>query len=406
MSVVDKLIKYVKYETTSDENSVTVPSTEGQRVLVEELKRELEALGLETALDDNGYLFGFLRNNTGKNLKKLGLLAHVDTSPDMSGKNVNPRILAYEGGDIVLNEELQIVMKESDFPQLKGYVGENLLLTDGTTLLGADDKAGVAEIMEVLEYLFHNPKVPHGDLHVAFTPDEEIGRGPHHFDVEAFGAEIAYTMDGGPVGELEYENFNAASAKVTVKGRNVHPGTAKDKMKNSIFVAMEYADAFDRKDTPEHTEGYEGFFHLNDIEGDVEETSLYYIIRDFFEDTFEGRKVQMMEAASVLNEKYGEGTVTVEIKDQYKNMRTMVEPHMYLIENAKKAMEMAGVKPIIKPIRGGTDGAQLSYMGLPCPNLFTGGENYHGRFEFISVESMEKAVAVLKNLISIYAEEV
>lgn len=406
MSVVDKLIKYVKYETTSDENSITVPSTEGQRVLVEELKRELEALGLETALDDNGYLFGFLRNNTGKNLKKLGLLAHVDTSPDMSGKNVNPRILPYEGGDIVLNEELQIVMKESDFPQLKEYVGENLLVTDGTTLLGADDKAGVAEIMEVLEYLFHNPEVPHGDLHVAFTPDEEIGRGPHHFDVEAFGAEIAYTMDGGPVGELEYENFNAASAKVTVKGRNVHPGTAKDKMKNSIFVAMEYADAFDRKDTPEHTEGYEGFFHLNDIEGDVEETSMYYIIRDFFEDTFEGRKVKMMEAASVLNEKYGEGTVTVEIKDQYKNMRTMVEPHMYLIEHAKKAMEMAGVKPIIKPIRGGTDGAQLSYMGLPCPNLFTGGENYHGRFEFISVESMEKAVAVLKNLISIYAEEV
>ena len=406
MSVVDKLIKYVKYETTSDENSVTVPSTEGQRVLVEELKRELEALGLETALDENGYLFGFLRNNTGKNLKKLGLLAHVDTSPDMSGKNVNPRILPYEGGDIVLNEELQIVMKESDFPQLKDYVGENLLVTDGTTLLGADDKAGVAEIMEVLEYLFHNPEVPHGDLHVAFTPDEEIGRGPHHFDVEAFGAEIAYTMDGGPVGELEYENFNAASAKVTVKGRNVHPGTAKNKMKNSIFVAMEYADAFDRKDTPEHTEGYEGFFHLNDIEGDVEETSMYYIIRDFFEDTFEGRKVKMMEAASVLNEKYGEGTVTVEIKDQYKNMRTMVEPHMYLIEHAKKAMEMAGVKPIIKPIRGGTDGAQLSYMGLPCPNLFTGGENYHGRFEFISVESMEKAVAVLKNLISIYAEEV
>lgn len=406
MSVVDKLIKYVKYDTTSDENSVTVPSTEGQRVLVEELKRELEALGLETALDEKGYLFGFLRNNTGKNLKKLGLLAHVDTSPDMSGKNVNPRILPYEGGDIVLNEELQIVMKESDFPQLKDYVGENLVVTDGTTLLGADDKAGVAEIMEVLEYLFYNPEVPHGDLHVAFTPDEEIGRGPHHFNVEAFGAEIAYTMDGGPVGELEYENFNAASAKVTVKGRNVHPGTAKDKMKNSIFVAMEYADAFDRKDTPEHTEGYEGFFHLNDIEGDVEETSMYYIIRDFFEDTFEGRKVKMMEAASALNEKYGEGTVTVEIKDQYKNMRTMVEPHMYLIENAKKAMEMAGVKPIIKPIRGGTDGAQLSYMGLPCPNLFTGGENYHGRFEFISVESMEKAVAVLKNLISIYAEEV
>lgn len=406
MSVVDKLIKYVKYDTTSDENSETVPSTEGQTVLVKELQKELEKLGLETSLDDNGYLFGVLKNNTGKNLKKLGLLAHVDTSPDMSGKNVNPRILPYEGGDIVLNEELQIIMKVSDFPQLNEYIGDHLLVTDGTTLLGADDKAGVAEIMEVLEYLFHHPEVPHGDLHVAFTPDEEIGRGPHHFDVQAFGADIAYTMDGGPVGELEYENFNAASAKVTVKGRNVHPGTAKDKMKNSIFVAMEYADSFDRKDTPEHTEAYEGFFHLNDIEGDVEETSLYYIIRDFFEDTFEGRKVKMQEAAAVLNEKYGEGTVAVEIKDQYKNMRTMVEPHMYLIENAKKAMEMAGVKPIIKPIRGGTDGAQLSYMGLPCPNLFTGGENYHGRFEFISVESMEKAVAVLKNLIGIYAEEV
>lgn len=405
MSVVEKLVKYVKYETTSDENSITVPSTEGQRVLALELKNELEALGLETSLDENGYLFGFLRNNTGRNLKKLGLLAHVDTSPDMSGKDVNPRIIKYEGGDIVLNEDQQIVMKVSDFPQLNDYVGQNLLVTDGTTLLGADDKAGIAEIMEVLEYLHHNPEVPHGDIHVAFTPDEEIGRGPHHFNVEAFGADIAYTMDGGPVGELEYENFNAASAKVTVKGRNVHPGTAKDKMKNSIFVAMEYADSFDRKDTPEHTEGYEGFFHLNDIQGTVEETSLYYIIRDFYEDTFEGRKVKMQEVASTLNEKYGEGTVSVEINDQYKNMKTMVEPHMYLIDNAKKAMEKAGVTPIIKPIRGGTDGAQLSYMGLPCPNLFTGGENYHGRFEFISVESMEKAVEVLKNLIDIYAEE-
>lgn len=404
MSVVDKLIKYVKYDTTSDENSMSVPSTEGQRVLVEELRRELEALGLETSLDENGYLFGYLRNNTGKELKKLGLLAHVDTSPDMSGKDVHPRIHHYEGGDVTLNEELQIVMKESDFPQLKEYVGQDLLVTDGTTLLGADDKAGVAEIMEVLEYLNNHPEVSHGDIHVAFTPDEEIGRGPHHFDVETFGAEIAYTMDGGPVGELEYENFNAASAKVTVKGRNVHPGTAKDKMKNSIFMAMEYAGSFDSKDTPEHTEKYEGFFHLNDIHGDVEETTLYYIIRDFFEDTFEARKVKMQEVAETLNEKYGPGTIAVEIKDQYKNMRTMVEPHMYLIENAKKAMEMAGVAPIIKPIRGGTDGAQLSYMGLPCPNLFTGGENYHGRYEFISVQSMEKAVEVLKNLISIYAE--
>lgn len=405
MSVVEKLLKYVQYDTTSDENSESVPSTKGQLVLAEELKKELESLGLDTTLDDNGYLFGYLKSNTEKKVRKLGLLAHLDTSPDMSGKNVKPRIVKYEGEDLVLNEESGIILKASEFPALTGYAGQELVVTDGTTLLGADDKAGIAEIMEVLEYMANHRDFLHGDIHVAFTPDEEIGRGPHHFDVEAFGAEIAYTMDGGPLGELEYENFNAASAKVKVRGRNVHPGTAKDKMVNSIFIAMEYADFFDRKDTPEHTEEYEGFYHLNEFKGDVDGSSLDYIIRDFFEDSFSERKKKMQEAADTLNEKYGEGTITLEIRDQYKNMKSMIEPHMYLVENAKRAMEKAGVVPVIKPIRGGTDGAQLSYMGLPCPNLFTGGENYHGRYEFISVASMEKAVEVLKNVISIYAEE-
>lgn len=405
MSVVERFLKYVKYDTTSDENSETVPSTSGQRVLAEELKKELEDLGLETSLDENGYLFGFLKANTDRKLKKLGLLAHLDTSPDMSGKNVQPRVVAYAGGDLVLNEENGIILKTSEFPALTGYAGQDLIVTDGTTLLGADDKAGVAEIMAALEHLAANSELLHGDIHVAFTPDEEIGRGPHHFDVKAFGADIAYTMDGGPVGELEFENFNAASAKVKVRGRNVHPGTAKDKMVNSIFIAMEYADFFDRKDTPEHTEEYEGFFHLNEFMGDVDGSSLDYIIRDFFEDSFEERKKSMIKAAEALNEKYGEGTITLELRDQYRNMKTMIEPHMYLVENARKAMEMAKVVPIIKPIRGGTDGAQLSYMGLPCPNLFTGGENYHGRYEFISVQSMEKAVEVLLNLIGIFSEE-
>ncbi len=405
MSAQEKLLKYVQYDTTSDENSESVPSTPGQRVLAEDLKKELEALGLETSLDENGYLFGFLKGNTGKRHRKLGLLAHLDTSPDMSGKNVRPRIVRYEGGDLVLNEADGIILKASEFPALSGYAGQDLMVTDGTTLLGADDKAGVAEIMEVLEYISEHKDFLHGDIHVAFTPDEEIGRGPHHFDVDAFGADIAYTMDGGPLGELEFENFNAASAKVKIRGRNVHPGTAKDKMVNSIFIAMEYADFFDRKDTPEHTEEYEGFYHLNEFKGDVDGSSLDYIIRDFFEDSFAARKKKMQEAADKLNEKYGEGTITLEIHDQYKNMKTMIEPHMYLVENAKLAMEKAGVTPVIKPIRGGTDGAQLSYMGLPCPNLFTGGENYHGRYEFISIQSMEKAVEVLKNVISIYAEE-
>lgn len=405
MGVKENLLKYVKYETTSDEESTSIPSTKGQMVLAEELERELKALGLETSLDENGYLFGYLKGNSGKKVKKLGFLAHLDTSPDMSGKDVSPRELTYEGGDIVLNEGLGVVLKTADFPDLEKYVGHDLIVTDGTTLLGADNKAGIAEIMAALEILVSKNDFMHGDIMVAFTPDEEIGRGPHKFDVERFGAEVAYTIDGGPEGELEYENFNAAAAKVTFNGRNVHPGTAKGKMINSIAIAMEYASFFDKSETPEMTDKYEGFFHLNDFSGSVEKTVLNYIIRDFFPDTFEVKKGKIMAAAEELSSKYGVGTVTVEMKDQYRNMKEMIEPNMFLIDNALKAMEMAEVKPIVKPIRGGTDGAQLSFMGLPCPNIFTGGENYHGKFEFISIPAMEKAVQVIVNLIGIFEEQ-
>lgn len=405
MGVKENLLKYVKYETTSDEESTSTPSTKGQMVLAEELEKELRSLGLETSLDENGYLFGYLKGNTSKKVKKLGFLAHLDTSPDMSGKDVSPRELTYEGGDILLNEGLGIVLKTADFPDLLKYVGHDLIVTDGTTLLGADNKAGIAEIMAALEIIVSKSGFLHGDLMVAFTPDEEIGRGPHKFDVERFGADVAYTIDGGPEGELEFENFNAAAAKVTFNGRNVHPGTAKGKMINSIAIAMEYASLFDKAETPEMTEKYEGFFHLNDFSGSVEKTVLNYIIRDFFPDTFEAKKGKIMAAAEQLNGKYGQGTVTVEMKDQYRNMKEMIEPNMFLIDNALKAMEMAEVKPIVKPIRGGTDGAQLSFMGLPCPNIFTGGENYHGKFEFISVPAMEKAVEVIVNLIGIFEEQ-
>ncbi|MBR0576856.1 peptidase T [Proteiniclasticum sp. BAD-10] len=404
MTVLDRFLTYVQVETTSDENSTTTPTTPGQRELAERLKGELEALGLQASLDENGYLFGRLPANTDNPGKKLGFLAHLDTSPDMSGKNVKPRVVNYTGGDIVLHEEQGIVLKVSDFPALATYVGQDLVVTDGTTLLGADDKAGIAEIMAALDVLTADPTIPHGEILVAFTPDEEVGRGPHKFDVAAFGADIAYTLDGGPEGELEYENFNAAAAKVRIKGRNVHPGTAKDKMVNSLFIAMDFAAQFDPLDTPEHTEKYEGFFHLNSIQGEVEETVLDYIIRDFFEDTFQGRKDKMVEVTQRLNEKYGAGTVTLELRDQYRNMKAMIEPHMDLVDNARLAMEKAGVTPIVKPIRGGTDGAQLSYMGLPCPNIFTGGENYHGRYEFISIQAMEKAVQVILNLVELYAK--
>lgn len=405
MGAKENLLKYVKYETTSDEESASTPSTKGQMVLAEELERELKALGLETSLDENGYLFGYLKGNTKKKVKKLGFLAHLDTSPDMSGKDVSPRELTYSGGDIVLNEALGIVLKTSDFPDLAKYEGHDLIVTDGTTLLGADNKAGIAEIMAALEIIVSKHDMLHGDIMVAFTPDEEIGRGPHKFDVDRFGAEVAFTIDGGPEGELEFENFNAAAAKVTFNGRNVHPGTAKGKMINSIAIAMEYASLFDKSETPEMTEKYEGFFHLNDFSGSVEKTVLNYIIRDFFPDSFAAKKEKITANAELINGKYGLGTVTVEMKDQYRNMKEMIEPNMFLIDNALKAMEKAGVEPIVKPIRGGTDGAQLSFMGLPCPNIFTGGENYHGKYEFISVPAMEKAVDVIVNLVGIFEEQ-
>lgn len=404
-NIVERFFNYVKVDTTSDETKEVVPSTSGQYILAEMLKLELEKLGLETSLDEKGYLFGKLKSNTDKNLKKLGFLAHLDTSPDMSGKNVNPRIVKYIGEDIVLNKDENIILSEKDFPNLANYIGEELIVTDGMTLLGADDKAGIAEIMVALEYLHNNKDIIHGDIHVAFTPDEEIGRGPHNFDVEKFGADVAYTVDGGPVGELQYENFNAASADVKIKGRNVHPGTAKNQMINSIRIAMEFENLLDENERPENTEGYEGFIHLNDFSGNVEETNLSYIIRDFDKGLFENKKDKMIKNAKKLNNKYGEATIDIKIEDQYKNMKEMIKPHMYLIDNAIKAMEMADVKPVIQPIRGGTDGAQLSYMGLPCPNIFTGGENYHGRYEFISIKSMEKAVEVILNLIDIFSKE-
>lgn len=404
-NIVERFFNYVKVDTTSDETKEVVPSTSGQYILAEMLKLELEKLGLETSLDEKGYLFGKLKSNTDKKLKKLGFLAHLDTSPDMSGKNVNPRIVKYIGEDIVLNKDENIILSEKDFPNLANYIGEELIVTDGMTLLGADDKAGIAEIMVALEYLHNNKDIIHGDIHVAFTPDEEIGRGPHNFDVEKFGADVAYTVDGGPVGELQYENFTAASADVKIKGRNVHPGTAKNQMINSIRIAMEFENLLDENERPENTEGYEGFIHLNDFSGNVEETNLSYIIRDFDKGLFENKKDKMIKNAKKLNNKYGEATIDIKIEDQYKNMKEMIKPHMYLIDNAIKAMEMADVKPVIQPIRGGTDGAQLSYMGLPCPNIFTGGENYHGRYEFISIKSMEKAVEVILNLIDIFSKE-
>lgn len=403
-TVLENLLRYVTINTRSDENSETVPSTPGQMELAKLLKAELEELGLETSLDDRAYLFGTLPANTTGNIRKIAFLAHLDTA-DFNAEGVKPRVVEYKGGDIVLNEATSTVMKVEDFPSMADYIGHSLVVTDGTTLLGADDKAGIAEIMAALKILKDTPSIPHGEIRVAFTPDEEIGRGPAHFDVEKFGAELGYTMDGGPLGELQYENFNAASAKVTVKGRSVHPGTAKNKMKNALLIAMEFNASLPEKERPEHTEEYEGFFHLLELTGNVDQAQASYIIRDHDRDSFENRKKLMEDTAQRLNDLYGPGTVSLELKDSYYNMKEKVEPHMYIIDNARKAFEMAGVPVKISPVRGGTDGAQLSYKGLPCPNVFTGGENYHGEFEFISVQNMEKAVQVILNLIRVYTED-
>lgn len=401
---VENLLKYVKFDTKSDENSGVTPSTKGQLVLAEELKNELIAMGLKDAsVDSNGYVMATLKSNVEKQLKTIGFIAHMDTSPDMSGKNVNPKLIEnYDGKDIVLNENT--ILSPKDFPEILNYTGKTLITTDGTTLLGADDKAGVAEIMAAVEFLTAHPEIPHGTIKIGFTPDEEIGEGADHFDVKKFDADLAYTVDGGPIGELECENFNAASAKITVKGRNVHPGTAKNKMINSMHIATEMINSLPGNERPEYTEGYEGFYHLISISGEVEETKVSFIIRDFDKESFEKRKELLLSLAEFLNKKYGEETVKVELRDQYYNMKEKIEPVKYIVDVAFKAMEEVGITPIVTPIRGGTDGARLSYMGLPTPNLFTGGHNYHGKFEFIPTFAMDKAVEVILKIIELYTK--
>lgn len=401
----DRFLKYVSFDTQSSEESTTFPSTERQLVLLRHLAEEMKGMGLtEVEMDEYGYVMGTVPATPGfEDRPTIGFIAHVDTSPDMSGTNVKPRLIeGYDGGDIALNEE--VTMRVADFPELSWFRGHTLIVTDGTTLLGADDKAGVAEIMTAVEYLMEHPEVEHGRLRVGFTPDEEVGRGVDYFNVERFGAKFAYTVDGGFEGELEYENFNAASAKAHVQGRNVHPGYAKNKMVNALQVATELNGLLPAWERPEHTEGYEGFFHLVGLSGTVEEADVSYIIRDHDRARFEARKRLMEEVAAWLNGRYGEGTVTLELNDQYYNMKEMVEPHPELIERAEEAMRMAGVKPLVRPIRGGTDGARLSYMGLPCPNLFTGGMNFHGRFEYCSLDTMRRAMETILNLARLWAK--
>lgn len=405
MTLVERFFDYISYDTQSDEETNMTPSTPGQMVFVKHLREELEKMGLEEiSLDDNGYLMATLPSNTDKAVPTVGFIAHVDTAPDMSGKHVNPRIVKdYDGNDIILNREQDIVLSPSDFPELKDYIGQDLIVTDGTTLLGADDKAGIAEIVTAVAYLQAHPEIKHGKIRIAFNPDEEIGKGAHKFDVERFGCEFAYTMDGGEIGELEYENFNAAYAKVTIKGRNVHPGSAKHKMVNSIRVAANFIEMLPRWETPEHTEGYEGFYHLVGIQGSVEQTVLTYIIRDHDRNRFESRKKEIEHLVRKTNTEYP-GSTSVEMGDQYYNMREKIEPVMHIISYAEEAMRMAGVKPKVQPIRGGTDGAQLSFKGLPCPNIFAGGLNFHGRYEFVPIPSMEKASEVIVNICKIVAE--
>lgn len=401
--VVERFLKYVKEDTKSDEESRVTPSSSGQMIFAKNLGKELESIGLKSvSVDNNGYVMAELPSNIGEKVPTIGFIAHMDTAPDMSGENVNPKIIdKYDGKDIILNEKDNIVLKVADFPEIKDYVGKTIITTDGTTLLGADDKAGVAEIVSAMEHLVNNPDIKHGNIKIAFTPDEEIGEGADHFDVEKFNADFAFTVDGGTIGELEYENFNAAGAKVTIKGRNVHPGSAKNKMINSMLIANEFMFMLPDNEIPSETEGYEGFYHLISMKGDVEESKLSYIIREFDKEKFEGRKNLLKIIASSLNDKYGENTVELEIKDQYYNMKEKIEPVKHIIDMAVKAMEECEVTPNIVPIRGGTDGARLSFMGLPTPNLFTGGHNFHGRYEYIPTFAMEKAVDVILKMIEL-----
>ena len=400
MTVIDRFLKLVSFETTSDEASETCPSTPNQKLLGAELVRQMQEMGISDAhMDEHGYVYGTVPANTDKKLPVLGLIAHMDTSPDASGKDIKPRITEpYAGGDVILNAEKDIRLSPADFPSLNRHIGKRLIVTDGTTLLGADDKAGVAEILAAAQALLASDR-PHGTVRLGFTPDEEIGRGADRFDLSHFGADYAYTVDGGTLGELEYENFNAASAVVTILGRNVHPGCAKNTMINSQNIAMEFHALLPVVERPEHTEKYEGFCHLCSIQGEVEKTVLEYIIRDHDREKFEVKKAQFTKIAALLNDRYGAGTVSVKLKDSYYNMKEKIEPVLHIVEAAKQAMLDAGVAPSIVPIRGGTDGARLSYEGLPCPNLFTGGENFHGRFEYIPMEDMQAAVRTLKHLL-------
>jgi tripeptide aminopeptidase len=399
-ALLPRFLRYVALDTQSDENSDTFPSTDKQNVLLELLAQELRTMGVPIVdMDKNGYVMARIPSNTSKNVPPLGFIAHADTSPDMSGAGVQPQILEnYDGKDIVLCATNGIVLSVKEFPELQHYIGQTLITTRGNTLLGADDKAGIAEIMTFAEYLVQHPELPHGDICIAFTPDEEIGRGVDFFDTAKFGAHYAYTVDGGPIGELEYENFNAAVAKITVQGRNIHPGYAKNKMLNSLHIAMEFNALLPPAERPEHTQDYEGFFHLTHYNGEVEKTQMQYIIRDHDRERFEARKKFIEQCALHINTKYGAPVITAAIKDQYYNMREQVEPHYHIIQTAIAAMERAGVKPIVRPIRGGTDGARLSFMGLPCPNLFAGGHNFHGKYEFVPLQSMQKAVEVLLNI--------
>lgn len=405
--IIDRFTSYVRIDTQSNEESTTCPSTPGQWTLLKMLVEELNSIGMkEVTIDENGYVMATLPSNTDKEVPTIGFLAHVDTATDFTGKNVKPQIVEnYDGNDITLNDALHISLSPKDFPNLANYHGHTLITTDGTTLLGADNKAGVAEIMTAMNYLIQHPEIKHGKLRVAFTPDEEIGRGPHKFDVKAFNAHFAYTVDGGPIGELEYESFNAAGAKITIKGNNIHPGSAKGKMVNSMKIAMELNSKLPVEEAPEYTEGYEGFYHLGSFEGDVELTKLSYIIRDHDREKFNAKKANLERIVNDLKEKYGQDNIHLELNDQYYNMKEKIEPVMEIVDTASEAMKKLGIEPITSPIRGGTDGSQLSYMGLPTPNIFTGGENFHGKYEFISVDNMMKATEVIVKIAELFEQK-
>ncbi|WP_144701901.1 peptidase T [Fictibacillus phosphorivorans] len=405
--IMDRFITYVKVDTQSDGSSDSTPSTEGQWTLANMLVEELKAIGMEeVTVDDNGYVMATLPSNSDKDIPVIGFLAHVDTATDFTGTNVKPQIVEnYDGETIILNKDLHIELSPNDFPSLQDYKGHTLITTDGTTLLGADNKAGIAEIMTAMKYLIEHPEIKHGKIRVAFTPDEEIGRGPHKFDVAAFGAKYAYTMDGGPLGELEYESFNAADARIRILGKNIHPGSAKNKMVNAAKIAMELNGKLPVEEAPEHTEGYEGFYHLIGLKGDVEQTDMYYIIRDHDKELFQKRKDRMLEIVDEMREKYGQDKVQLEMNDTYYNMKEKIEPVKEIVDLASEAMKKLDIEPNIKPIRGGTDGSQLSFMGLPTPNIFTGGENYHGRHEYISVDNMIKATQVIIELVQLFEQK-